>query len=668
VKLFDENWSALFAVLPQWEQLTPIQRGVAVTQIALHGYTAAAKLHDCASVLEAAGLLSFDREKRRVSLLPEQRVALKLLRAMHRHPVLEAPTELGLQRYIEEHFSTEEVQALFATTVPRGHAAHVRLLLARRLSGLSWLRGLLHPESEQHLVNWVSSRHGPHRAGVSLPEAQRVRALVEMVASTEGTMPLAQLVACVPDAQWAVLQEDLRRALACGVLFASLDRHTLLPRVGVWGPALDLLRKPATPRPPALDVVERFGAAIMMDDMTTVLAEIAAAPARVRAADRALFARHASQIEARLAPVPAWAAVMMLDLDHSRVDAAVSQLLHRRFLAEARQTDTPMVAITAAGRSWLALTGAQRLHALLAPLRDDEQRVPESAWYDTGGLHFFPLPLPWYRVSDTLDFRTPLQAVLRGLGNGFVDLEGLLQWCAETENPLLASAAELKPALEYELTRQGLDFEAAARGLWFNLVKSVIDLRLLPFGGAQLGRTAEGRLAIAITPVGQWLLGEDREFVYAQDAEVRVVVQPNFEVVMFGAAPVVEAALARVADRVGPAPGLAFRITRASVLRAVHAGATAEQVVELLASGATDPLPANVVHELRAWAASVRRAALSPSVLLEVDDEATAAAVMRLLPSEARRLTPTCFALPVLSAKQRAALLKRLRERGILIS
>lgn len=667
MKLFEENWSVLFAVLPLWARLTPIQRGLAVTRISLHGYTPAASLHEAASALEEAGVLEYDREKRRVSLRPEQRIALKLLRAMHRHPVFETPTEQVLQRYIEEHFTTEEVQALLGSMAPRGYAAHRRLLLARRLSGPSWLRGLLHPESDKQLVEWVSARHGPHRERVSLPQARRVRALVEQVAATDGTVLLTHLVATVPETDWAMLQEDLRRALACGVLFAGLDRHTLLPRVGIWVPALDFLRKPAAPRPPALAVAESFGAAITMEDMTTVLADIAAAPARVRAADGALFARHASQIGARFTPVPAWAAAVMLDRHRTRADSAVAQLLHRHFLAGARHTDAPAVMITAEGRSWLALTGAQRLRALLAPMRDDEQRVPESAWHDTRGLHFFPLPLPWYGIPDDLDLRTPLQALLRGLGHDFVDLEGLLQWCSETDNPLLEHAAVLKPALEFELTRQGLDFETAARGLWFNLVKSVIELRLLPFGGARLGRSSDGRLAIAITPVGHWLLGEDREFIYTQDSDIRVVVQPNFDVVLFGTAPVVEAVLARVADRVGPAPGLAFRITRTSVLRAVHAGATTEQVLELLASGATDPLPANVVHEVRGWAASVRRASLVPSVLLEVEDETTAAVVMRLLPSGARRLTPTCFALPVLSGKRRSALLKSLRDRGVLI-
>jgi hypothetical protein len=191
--------------------------------------------------------------------------------------------------------------------------------------------------------------------------------------------------------------------------------------------------------------------------------------------------------------------------------------------------------------------------------------------------------------------------------------------------------------------------------------------RLFSLGGASIGRLENGALCFALTDVGRYLFGAGESFVYGTRESGGVVVQPNFDVVVLSAAPSLEATIARFAERVGVAPGLTFRLTRASVLGAAEAGVMAEEVIGALSGASSKPLPKNVEREISGWIASVRRARLRNAQLLECADEEAATRVASLLGSKTRRLTATIFELPTATPSARTAMIKKLRTGGVFL-
>lgn len=140
------------------------------------------------------------------------------------------------------------------------------------------------------------------------------------------------------------------------------------------------------------------------------------------------------------------------------------------------------------------------------------------------------------------------------------------------------------------------------------------------------------------------------------------------EVVFLGAAPSVEATIARFAQRVGVAPGLLFRIARASVLAAAESGRTADEVLGALSQLSSKPVPKNVEREIRGWMNAVRRATMRSAVLLECGDDEAASRVATLLGGKVRKLAPTIFELPPSTSAARSALMKRHRTGGVFLT
>ncbi len=104
----------------------------------------------------------------------------------------------------------------------------------------------------------------------------------------------------------------------------------------------------------------------------------------------------------------------------------------------------------------------------------------------------------------------------------------------------------------------------------------------------------------------------------------RLVVQPNFDLIAL--APVSEALLVsldRFAERVRLEHIAQYRLSKASVTRAIQQGLTAEAMQEILEQAAGGTIPQNVRYSLEEWERQARRIELwRNAVLLEVDDSA----------------------------------------------
>jgi hypothetical protein len=125
----------------------------------------------------------------------------------------------------------------------------------------------------------------------------------------------------------------------------------------------------------------------------------------------------------------------------------------------------------------------------------------------------------------------------------------------------------------------------------------------------------------------------------------RLVVQPNFELIAL--APVSEALLVNL-DRFGERIRLEhiaqYRLTKASVTRAIQMGLHATAIQQILEQAAGGPIPQNVQYSLVEWERQARRIELWHDVtLLEVDDAALLDALFAdagTCPYFGRRLTP----------------------------
>lgn len=110
----------------------------------------------------------------------------------------------------------------------------------------------------------------------------------------------------------------------------------------------------------------------------------------------------------------------------------------------------------------------------------------------------------------------------------------------------------------------------------------------------------------------------------ADPAWGRLVVQPNFDLVAL--APVAERLLIeldRFAERTRLEHIAQYRLTKASVTRAVQLGLSAESITQILEQAAEGALPQNVQYSLREWERQVRRIELwRAATLLEVENSA----------------------------------------------
>ena len=77
-------------------------------------------------------------------------------------------------------------------------------------------------------------------------------------------------------------------------------------------------------------------------------------------------------------------------------------------------------------------------------------------------------------------------------------------------------------------------------------------------------------------------------------------------------------------------------------------------------------VPDNVARQVRDWMKAVRTIRIAPAVLVDCPDAETAGRVRSLGGAHVNGVTPTLLRLDA-DAKTRAALVKRLREKGIFV-
>ncbi len=152
------------------------------------------------------------------------------------------------------------------------------------------------------------------------------------------------------------------------------------------------------------------------------------------------------------------------------------------------------------------------------------------------------------------------------------------------------------------------------------------------------------------------------------EGTAKVVIQPDFSVIMIGLNPAPAAELAPFCERTAQGSGqgaMVLKITRESVVKAVSQGLKPAEIVARLQRHASNEVPANVLREVREWSNWVRQFTSSTMTVLRCPDRDTADRVMAALRRQVERVNDTLVAVD--QKKLTAAERNKLRSHGIIV-
>jgi len=669
VKLFDVDWEVILRELTRWSALSVQARRVLLDELKTNGYVQSERFDASLDEIVASGIPVYDAPRHRLILDERYRDLVKVLRAIGRHVL---PADAGsewLMKYLEEHFAQSDINELSGSPADWRFVHANRASLAQRVAFAGWTGDLLASETDADLIAWAKQR-GESAATIDFTLTLRaLKALARQLLQSPNGIPLRDVLSLDSKTNVSALAGAVHSGLRTLVLFATMRASDLEPMIGLWPPAARELARPPLQPPAIVAPTEHFALPVQMENMTTLLAAVVSSPVRVRSADFMVFAKSRVEVESRLVLLPAWAERFFVFSQQTRVDEAARNLIAAGFAQFDSRGANPHLASTKAGARWLALSPHARLTELADQVRKSKQINPNGGYDPSAAVGFFPYTFPYLHAPKSLRLREAITEAFLRSKTGFVVLDAFLDYEAVRHNPLMALLTSKEGENQlYMHVRQYGDSRETYRHLWRNGLDQFLAARLFALGGASIGRLADGTICFALNDVGRYLLGATDSFEYGAAATAEIVVQPNFDIVFLGAAPSVEATMARFAERVGVAPGLVFRITRAAVLRAAEAGMTAESILADLRNAGTKPVPKNVQREIAGWISSVRRVRLRSAELIECADSEAGARVVSLLGSRVKQLTATVFELNAGTKSERATLLKRLKAGGVFLS
>ncbi len=667
MRLFDVDWLDVMRNLSRWSALSVSERASLLHVLKLSGYTSATLFGTHLQAVVDSGIATYDTERHRLLLAEPHRELLKVLRAMGRHPLFDDPTDVALRRYMEEHFTQDEANVVGGKRAQYAFPNVSRQDLVTLASSAGWPGDLLDAASDEELVAWAVKR-GEQADDPRLPDTvRRLRWIVEALVAADNTASIADWYGATEESEREAFARAVHLGLRTIVLFAAMSAHDLEPLIGVWPAAAQEMRRGPAHAPVAVTPTAQFGAAVLMEDMTALLASIVAAPVRLRTNDLKVFARAAAEIESRLIFVPPWSEPWLMDAYDTRMDRVTWYIRWHKYATIQSVHGNPHLVSTAEGEAWLALSAHDRLHSLLDPMRASKSRNPSYGYGTRDVTDFFAFTLPFMHEPEQLNLRHALESLFLDLGDGFFPVDKFLDFASRSANPFLQLPQEEMQRVHRQMYLGTTDTRDAFRALWHNAVLEFLQARLAVYGGVTLGVQDDGTVCFSLTDIGRYLLGASDGFRYGSANASDIVVQPNFDIVFLSASPSVEALLSRAAERIGEAPGLTFRLTRASVVRAAESGLTGDEVLAMLTMASSKPVPQNVEREVRGWMAAIRRAQLRTIHVVETGDEQTAARVLSLLGDKAKQLTSTMVELSASTPSARAAMIRKWKAGGVLL-
>lgn len=446
--------------------------------------------------------------------------------------------------------------------------------------------------------------------------------------------------------------------------------------IGLWPPLAQQRR--LKEKPAALPVVEeapaeQWGSPFLLDEMCLLVTAAAVEPLPLtKQRILTLQAAKAREISASLPPVPDWVCEGLYKRPQT-IHTAAGAALSFGFLKFSAPGNSHLRA-TPAGTAWVKQSAGDRLKSILDEVlarRWGTPRFTNTSWdsFSMNGT---------FRRSDDLEAVVSIEAGLKAAwkkvpADAWVSLSAFLDHASVRWSPLevAAGAGGTIGVARPRSYRAGHDFVvcyaetlvAEAR----RELERYLETRLAPFGAVRLGRDAAGTILIQLTATGRYFFGLTKE-LDVEDAppEGRAVVQPNFEVTFLGPNFAAETVFSSLAERLSRTPaggtGTLFRLTRASIQRAAHAGRDLASILSTMEEATSQPLPPNVRTEIESWVKGRKYYRLVPATLIRCPSREVALRIHGALPAVTAILTDTVLELTgELTAAQR----KKLEKEGL---
>lgn len=363
-----------------------------------------------------------------------------------------------------------------------------------------------------------------------------------------------------------------------------------------------------------------------------------------------------------------------------RVSRIYNWALTFALVSQAEQRDDHVLKVNANGEEWLKMTPREQFGYMADRLRRYNGATHYGPGFDDSfflGTSFSvwvgkETSIPEHRREQRDAFRGAVHKTFRALPHGvFVRLADFVEDAVDGKhNPLLMGQGLANVAI-IDRYRKVAHKDAVIKQAGREMLEQVIFGRLVPFGALRYGRndaeedlicrTSRLDIYFGVKPAKKELEQEEEE-----PSISRVVVQPDFSVILIGRDPGPAADLLPFCERAGgrlDQGSLMLRITRDSVLRARTDGLAGKEILDRLQHHSSTPLPANVLEEVRGWCALVAEVHYSTAILIYCTDTAHANRVMQALGKHGERITPTLVA--VAGSRLSKPIQTRLREQGL---
>jgi Helicase conserved C-terminal domain len=560
---------------------------------------------------------------------------------------------------------------------------------------------------DEALEFYVTTSRWPGWA-IESAKSKLARPLLEALKKAPGPVRLVDLPGLVIGAKPAEVQEALSDLIVHLAVFEDLKPDTLEVLVGLLPIVRDHQAEAAKPRVrPPLIVCERPReiapvGGLTVNDMRIFLLEVASESPRVRQ-DGAIFAKEEPRFLAALPPHPGWLDEALRTSLERRLETAYQQSRTLGFVETEVEDKTITLRLSGKGRTWLA-SGLEEQYVKVYEYFMGTAKKPKRMSYDEDynydydynygfgggygdskffgvGLSVIPLSQDNSRYYSYYSEVKPEQrdALRTAIRQAFEQLPiGVYHRCDSVFdhlsfgkfNPLTQGVEPSKLTIfldQRQIPRLPEQQEKACK-LFLDLF---LRTRLLAFDAFRLAIDQEGKLCIARLPRFEGYFGRPYQADQAEvSATTKVIVQPDFSVLVIGMDPAPAAELAPFCERAGGHVGqgaLTFKITRESVIRAASQGLSASAILARLKKYANVDVPANVVREVQEWAGWVRLVNVRAITAVRCPDSQTVDRVVSALGSKkAERLGETLVALHV--PKLASADRQKLQEQGILIT
>lgn len=214
------------------------------------------------------------------------------------------------------------------------------------------------------------------------------------------------------------------------------------------------------------------------------------------------------------------------------------------------------------------------------------------------------------------------QEALRGIlmeslratpGNGWCSLEALIDQCVgtyllELEEREVASALRLRREEDFAQKRLQSPFHRLGTDLAYWIVN-----RLLCLGMCEIGQIGGSLSAFRLTPLGHDQMGHPCE-----SGECRILVNPDFEIMLFTGGVdgmCLELQLARFSERLSAERVRRFRATPESMRFGIRSGLTVDEVRKVLEDASDHPLPETVAVSIRDWGRDMDWVQARPAII-----------------------------------------------------